>query len=46
MNKLYDQDFVAWTRDQADALRRRSGNELDWENLLEVLEWDLPSGDT
>ena len=38
MTKLYDQDFLAWTRDQADALRRRSANELDWENLLEEVE--------
>lgn len=38
MTKLYDRDFVAWTRDQADALRRRSTNELDWENLVEEVE--------
>ena len=38
MTKLYDRDFLAWTQDQADALRRRSGNELDWENLLEEVE--------
>ena len=38
MTKLYDQDFLAWTRDQADALRRRSSNELDWENLLDEVE--------
>ena len=38
MTKLYDRDFVAWTQDQADALRRRSSNELDWENLLEEVE--------
>lgn len=38
MTKLYEQDFLAWTRDQADALRRRSANELDWENLLEEVE--------
>jgi hypothetical protein len=35
LNKLYDHDFFAWTQDQADALKRRSANELDWENLLE-----------
>jgi hypothetical protein len=35
VNKLYDFDYVAWTRDQADALRRRSTNELDWDNLVE-----------
>jgi Domain of unknown function DUF29 len=38
LNKLYDHDFFAWTQDQADALRRRSANELDWENLLDEVE--------
>lgn len=38
MTKLYDRDFFAWTQDQADALRRRSANEIDWENLLEEVE--------
>ena len=44
MNKLYDHDFFAWTQDQADALKRRSANELDWENLLEEVE-DLGRGE-
>ena len=38
MTKLYERDFFAWTQDQADVLRRRSVNELDWENLLEEVE--------
>lgn len=39
MNKpLYDRDFYAWTQEQADAIRRRSVNELDWENLFEEIE--------
>jgi hypothetical protein len=39
MNKpLYEKDFFAWTQAQADALRRRSANELDWENLYEEVE--------
>jgi hypothetical protein len=39
MNKpLYDQDFFAWTQTQADALRRRSANELDWDNLVEEID--------
>ena len=38
MTKLYESDFFAWTQDQADALRRRSVNELDWENLLEEVD--------
>ena len=37
MNKLYDEDFFGWTQAQADALRRRSANELDWDNLLEEI---------
>jgi hypothetical protein len=35
---LYESDFYAWTQAQADALRRRSVNELDWENLFEEVE--------
>lgn len=38
MTKLYEQDYFAWTEEQADALRRRSINELDWDNLLEEVE--------
>ena len=39
---LYDQDFAAWTRQQAEALRAaaRDGTNqaLDWENLAEEIE--------
>jgi hypothetical protein len=39
---LYDQDFVAWTEQQAEALRaagRGSTNQpLDWENLAEEID--------
>ena len=37
---LYDHDFYAWTRAQAEALRaRRSGqNALDYDNLAEEIE--------
>lgn len=39
---LYDEDFVAWTRQQAKALRAvargRSNEPLDWENLAEEIE--------
>ena len=39
---LYDEDFVAWTEQQAQALRsagRGSTNQpLDWENLAEEIE--------
>ncbi|HVH79325.1 MAG TPA: DUF29 domain-containing protein [Stellaceae bacterium] len=39
---LYDEDFVAWSRDQAEALRSAgrtgSNHKLDWENLAEEIE--------
>ena len=39
---LYDEDFVAWTEQQAEALRaagRSSTNQLlDWENVAEEIE--------
>lgn len=38
MTALYETDYLAWTAEQADALRRRSPNELDWDNLLEEIE--------
>jgi Domain of unknown function DUF29 len=45
--KLHDEDFYAWTREQADALRRlaaeRWNGPLDLEHLAEEVE-DLGSG--
>lgn len=38
MSLAYDTDFYAWTQDQADALARRSANELDWDNLSEEID--------
>lgn len=38
MSRAYDADFYSWAMDQADALKRRSANELDWENLAGELE--------
>lgn len=38
MSVTYDVDFHAWALAQADALSRRSANELDWENLREEIE--------
>jgi hypothetical protein len=39
MNKpLHDSDFFSWTRAQADALRRRSANELDWDMLAQEMD--------
>jgi uncharacterized membrane-anchored protein YjiN (DUF445 family) len=39
---LYDQDFLAWSEQQAEALRlaarQRSNQLLDWENLAEEIE--------
>jgi hypothetical protein len=39
---LYDKDFVAWSREQAAALRSAartgSNQKLDWENLAEEIE--------
>ena len=39
---LYDEDFVAWTEQQAEALRAaahgRTHEPLDWENLAEEIE--------
>lgn len=40
--RLYDEDFAAWSKDQAEALRAaaQSGSNLrlDWENLAEEIE--------
>ena len=38
MGRHYRSDFYGWTQDQADALRRRSINEVDWDNLLAEIE--------
>ena len=35
---LYDRDFHAWGHEQAAALRRRSANEIDWDNIAEEIE--------
>ena len=36
--RLYREDFWAWTREQAGALRRRDVDAIDWENLIEEVE--------
>ncbi|MBB5752422.1 DUF29 family protein [Prosthecomicrobium pneumaticum] len=33
----YDADFYAWTQDQAEHLRRRRHDEIDWENVAEEI---------
>ena len=34
----YQSDLYEWTKEQADALRRRASNALDWDNLAEEIE--------
>ena len=38
VSDLYDSDAAAWSEQQADALRRRAANEIDWENVAEEIE--------
>ena len=35
---LYDDDILLWSEQQADLLRRRASNALDWDNLAEEVE--------
>jgi hypothetical protein len=37
MSDLYDEDILLWAEHQADALRRRALNEIDWENVAEEI---------
>ena len=34
----YDRDLHGWAHEQAQALRARSANEVDWENVAEEIE--------
>ena len=34
----YDRDFHDWAMGQAELIRRRSANEIDWENVAEEIE--------
>lgn len=36
--RLYDEDFWAWTQEQAQALRRRDSGAIDWDNVIEEIE--------
>jgi hypothetical protein len=38
MTDDYHTDIAAWSKTQADALRRNSSNELDWSNIAEEIE--------
>jgi hypothetical protein len=42
-NVLHDEDLIAWSEQQADALRRRASNELDWDTLATEVE-DIGTG--
>ena len=35
---LYERDFYAWTQDQAEKLRVRAHNDIDWESVAEEIE--------
>src|SRR5712692_6701795 len=35
---LYDRDFVAWAKGQAQALKERRVTVLDWDNLAEEID--------
>lgn len=35
---LYERDFFAWTQQQAEKLRARSHNDIDWEIVAEEIE--------
>ncbi len=34
----YESDGYAWAMEQADLIRRRSANEIDWDNVAEEIE--------
>ncbi len=35
---LYERDFAAWSKDQAEKLRKRMDADVDWENVAEEIE--------
>jgi hypothetical protein len=37
MSDLYEDDILLWSERQADALRRRAANEIDWDNVAEEI---------
>jgi hypothetical protein len=37
MSELYEDDIAAWAARQADLLRRRASNKLDWDNIAEEI---------
>ena len=38
MTDLYKTDFYSWTKEQAEALRRRDAAAIDWANVIEEIE--------
>ena len=38
VNELYWRDSYSWALEQADALRRRDFDAVDWENVIEEIE--------
>lgn len=38
MTDIYDSDILLWSERQAELLRRRAANELDWDNLATEVE--------
>ena len=38
MSDVYDSDILIWSEQQAELLRRRAANALDWDNLAEEIE--------
>jgi hypothetical protein len=38
MGAIYEADLALWAKEQADALRRRANNELDFDHLAEEIE--------
>lgn len=37
-DSLYERDFYAWTQQQAEKLRARSHNDIEWESVAEEIE--------
>ena len=37
-NGLYERDFYSWSMQQADALKSRDFNAVDWDNVIEEIE--------
>ena len=38
MGAIYEADLALWAKEQAELLRRRDGNAIDWDHLAEEIE--------